>query len=129
MARLTKEINAAIDAYLIDCIHAEEYDDADPFADGDIKGRLSFAYRTFKREYWHEIKRVGEVRAYASWLSGLASAHAVDFENWAILELAAKWGQPVKTEAQKDKILLSWFDFCAVRTFKLFRKYEVLEVR
>lgn len=120
--RTTQETKQAIRQYILDAIDLEGYD--------QYKGvqlnehdRLKAVYDIFKSEKSFELKRDGEQSAFVSWLQGLPSCFNIDFENWKILQLSAKWGfipEPKQfgdfTKAEQ-KILDQWFG----RIYMVFR--------
>lgn len=58
---------------------------------------------------------------------GLPSSFNIAFTNYDILQLAYKWGslKETDTESRKDKIIANYFNFIAVKTFQLFKKYKI----
>ena len=116
--RHTKETKQAIRQYCLDCIVP---DDETIRTDEE---KAAHAYNRFLSEYGHEIKHRGFQAACGEWLSGLALN--IDFYNCDILQLAAKWGQPVETERQQERIVEQWFPFMALQYCKLFREFKLI---
>lgn len=117
MARLTKKTNILIDQYCIDCI---QDDDTEGMTDDQM---LLHLWDRFQKESDWNIKRVGTLKAFAEWLSGLP-IH-IDFWDCDILRLAELWGQETRTEAQCNKLILGWWDFTANRYLRLIRKCKL----
>jgi hypothetical protein len=130
-------LDKTVKEYIINCIDSDGYDipldlmrEAHalniPFEEY-TKGKLQFLYDTFIIEYGWSIPAHGEVGAFREWTQGLPSCFNIEFTNHGILVLAETWGSiPANaTERQKDKILENWFNFIAVKTFQLFKKYKI----
>lgn len=64
---------------------------------------------------------------FSEWLMGLPSALEIEYRNFAILELAKKWGSIPEnaTERQEDKIIENWFNFISAKFFQLCKKQKV----
>ena len=116
MSHLTKEQNARIDQYCIECIQ----DDTTVGMTNDQK--LLHLWDRFNAEADGYIKRVGTIKAFSEWLSGLPIA--IDYLNIDILNLAELWCQETKTERQQDNILNDWWDFMAGRYIELIRRIK-----
>lgn len=112
-----------LEKYIIDSISTEGYG----VKATTNKEKLQFLYNTFKSEFGHEIARKGEVNAFKDWIQGLPGSFNIEFYNNKILELAKRIGSlPANpTEKEEDKIIDNYWNFMAVNTFKLFRKYKV----
>jgi hypothetical protein len=123
MARLTKETRVKIEKYLLNAIDNNDYSQMEQI--NTKKDALIFLYKTFKANYGHEIKRIGQYKAFSEWLRGLPSVCNIEFMNYKILELAKEWGQDVTTEKQQDKIIYSYWDFITWQYFKLFKNYKI----
>jgi hypothetical protein len=114
--------------YILNCIDSEVYE----VKTESEEEKLSFLYKTFVSEYWYiENQRYYHnniITAFASWLQGLPSSFNIDFENYRIIEIAKEWGSlSIDADDRKeDKILNNWWNFIAVKTFQLFRKYKVI---
>jgi len=113
--------------YILNCIDSSGYGIK---AETDSE-KLKFLYNTFTSEYWDKENQVyyhgSIISAFTSWLQGLPSSFNVDFENYRIIEIAKEWGS-IPTDADdraEDKIIDNWFNFIAVNTFQLFRKYKI----
>ena len=91
----------------------------------DNFGKVKETHSIFKREYDHEIKRQGEVKAFAEWLRGLPSVLTVPFYYHEILSNGAKWVQENKDKGlraamkKEDKFLDEYWDKLAVAFFTL----------
>ena len=108
--------------YIIKSINSENYD---VVTKGRIQ-KLKFLKDTFIKEAGWNIERVGEVNAFKEWTQGLPTVFNIEFENYKILELAVKWDQLTLGDTQReDHILENYWNFIAVKTFQLFRKYKV----
>jgi len=121
------ELNKVVFAYILDAIDGEGY--GQTFANDAEK--LQFLADTFKSEFCYpeNLRYYGNyVNCFANWLMGLPSCFNVDFENYKILELAKSWGcLPINaTEKQEDKIINTWFNWMANKTFQLMKKHKVL---
>lgn len=122
MYKLKEHVNA----YIIDCIDGQGYD-----LPGDAlittEGKLRFLHDTFLKEYGWHVARYGKQNAFKEYLQGLPSCFNIAFTNHDILELAYKWESlsPSATDKQKDKILENYFNFIAVKTFQLFKKFKI----
>jgi hypothetical protein len=122
----TTSKNHPVNQYIIDCIYSAEHELLkQPETDQE---KLQFVLNTFRSEYNHEIKRVGEFRAFSEWLSGLPSVLDIDFQNYNILQLAKKWNSIPEnaTEKQEYKILSNWWKFIAMRFFTLCRRNKAV---
>lgn len=125
--KLTKEQKAIIYRYIIDCISPEAYEVK---AETDAQ-KLQFLADTFRKEYCYpeNLKRYGSYQeVLRQWIMGLPSVFNVDFENYAIIALAKKWGSLPEnaTEKQEDKILENWFKFIAAKTLQMFSKVGII---
>lgn len=114
--------------YLLNCIPS----DAEILEGWGIKTetdtqRIKFVLDTFRNEYGHEIKRIGEHRAFTNWLMGLPSGINIDFEYYEILKLGKLWESIPEnaTEKQENKICENWFNFITVKFFQLCKFYKV----
>lgn len=113
--------------YILGCIDSDGYE----IKTETEAEKLNFLYKTFISEYWYKENQVyyhgNIITAFASWLQGLPSSFGIDFENYVILQIAKKWGSipETATEKQEDKILENWFNFIAINTFQLFKKYKI----
>jgi hypothetical protein len=112
--RLTPETKQAIKHYILDAIDLDGYDQYKGIQMSE-HDRLKAVFDIFKSEKSFELKRDGEQNAFVSWLQGLPSCFNIDFENWNILQLNAKWGfipEPKQfgefTKAEQ-KILDQWW--------------------
>ena len=117
MTRLNKEQNQEIEKYILEGINSEDVELSTP------KEKLKYALERFREEYSFNIKRLGEYKAFAEWLQGLALDYY--FYNSDILALAKGLGQPVETEKEQDKILNTYWHFLTVRFYRLVRKYKI----
>jgi len=118
-------LDKAAKEYIIECISSDGYDvDIEMSVTTD---KLRFLYDTFKAEYGWNIERIGEMAAFREWCMGLPSSFNIAFTNYDILQLAVKWGSiPAQfTDRQADKILSNYWNFMAVKTFQLFKKYKI----
>lgn len=116
-------VNAYVYPYILNQITTEGYD---VLANSDAE-KLQFLANTFKKEASYYIKTCGQVRGMAEWLMGLPSCFNIDFENYRILEIAREWQSlsANSTEKEEQKILDTWFNFIAHKTFQLFKKYKI----
>ena len=131
----TKELNAKVFPYILDCIDSEEYINSiynpNNFNPKTDREKLQFLYNVFISEYWSRHKtyyKGNMIDCFKNWLMGLPSVFNVDFENYKILEIAIQWGSIPESasEKQKDKILKNWFNFIAVKTFQLLKKHKII---
>ena len=120
---MSKESKEFYNKVILDAINPDDYG-VHPKGN---KEKLEFLMKTFKSEYGHEIPRMGMVNAFREWTQGLPTAFGIPFENYEILKMAKKGGSlPANaTDKQEDKILANYWNFMAVKTFQLFRKYKV----
>jgi hypothetical protein len=115
--------------YILNCIDSDNYEISP--APGTEEEKLKFLYNTFISEYWYienqKYYHNNIIVAFSSWLQGLPSSFNVDYENYRIIEMAKEWGslQADANDKQEDKILNNWWNFIAVNTFQLFKKYKV----
>lgn len=117
------ELDHIVKQYIVERIDNSGYSDTQLGTRGE---KVRFLYDTFKSEYGHNIARMGEQKAFASWLAGLPSSCNIDFENSDILDLAVKWGSLADdaTEKQEQKILDNWFHLIAGKALQLVKKYK-----
>jgi len=109
------------------CIDSSGFDVPTPKTD---KEKLEFLAAQFKAynyrnnvKYWN-----GNYQAIlADWIQGLPSSFNVDFENFAIIEIAKRWDSLPEnpTDSQVEKILSNWFDFVSNHTIRLFDKNKI----
>lgn len=86
-----------LEAYDIDTSEMSEYD------------QIKETYKIFLKEKGHDIKRIGERKAFTDWLQGLPSVLTVPFSNYEILQNALMDGMDVSTEDKEDDFLnLYW---------------------
>ena len=123
----TKDLNAKVFPYILDCIDSEPYE----VKTETEKEKLEFLYNTFISESWHEYNQKyykgNIVNGFAGWIAGLPSIFNIDFTNFNVLQLAVLWGSVPEDacEKQEEKILNNWFNFIACKTFQLFKKYKI----
>ena len=126
----TKELNAKVFPYIMDCINPENYD----IACNSDKEKLQFLYNTFIKEYWHEYNKKyykGNIyKCFESWLMGLPSCFNIAFMNYEVIEIGYLWDsfagyEGKRLETRKDFICQNWFNFITVKTFQLFKKYKI----
>ena len=129
MKRKTQNLNVTfVNPYILECIESEGYG----VVTNSDEEKLRFLYNTFISEYWYKENQTyyhnNIIVAFSSWCQGLPSSFNIEFENYKIIELAKKWGSlPLDaTEKQEDKILENYWNFIAVKTFQLFRKYNII---
>lgn len=129
MKRKTQNLDVTfVHPYILECIDSEAYD----VVTTTNEEKLKFLHKTFIFEYWYKENQVyyhnNIITAFASWCQGLPSSFNIEFENYKIIELAKKWGSlPADaTERQEDKILSNYWNFIAVKTFQLFKKYNII---
>jgi len=108
--------------YLIDCISEE--------LEGTTAERLQQVCEAFNSEYNYadNKKRYPNLQLrFSEWLMGLPSAFSVEYRNFAILELAVKWGALPEnaSEAKQGKIIENWFPFAAGKFFQLCKFHKV----
>lgn len=84
------------------------------------KARAAHALARFKREYGHEIKRVGINRALQEWLAGLALSIPYTFND--IITLA---GAKNATEKRQNEIVERYFPYMAMRLQGLWQYFKL----
>jgi len=74
---------------------------------------LKYIFSRFNSEAGWNIERIGKYKAMAEWLSGLALN--IEFNNYAIIKLAAKLGSIEENPSEKiqDKVIEKYWDFMA----------------
>lgn len=114
-----------VNDYIINAIDSDGYDNNQP---NTKEGKLTFLYSTFKDEYAHEIKRLGEQAAMAQWIQGLPSSFNIDYQYCRIIEIAKDFGSipdglsGKALQVIEDKICNGWFNWIAAKTISLIRK-------
>ena len=110
-------------AYLVDCI---SNDDAAP--EGNTE-RVAYIFERIQSECGWNVERIGEQRAIAEWLQGLAIA--IPFYDHDILELARKIGnlKPTATESQERRVVATYWPFMATKLICLRNWHERQEVK
>ena len=110
MKYTTKQLNIYYAQVFLDAIDASEGQEEKSFLE---------IYWRFWGEYNHEIVRIGQYRAYASWLQGLAIN--IPYMNWDILTMAEKTGYLTEgsTEHARQKVLDNYWDFISGKFFWL----------
>jgi len=113
-----------VNNYIFGCISTIDYD-TDAEKPEDL---LQFLYDTFYSEKMTNRTRENQCNMFADWCAGLPTCFDVEYRNHRIIELAVLWDSIPQdnTESQREKILNNWFNFIAVNTFKLFRKYKIV---
>lgn len=104
----TKEVNAKIQAYILERIDLTDYFDTDKPATALLD--------IFRSEYSHEIKRRGEQGAFMEWLAGLPSCISIHFYHDQVDTVMKGFGLP------NDK------GYTNVQTWDLYRKLLYREV-
>lgn len=125
----TAQLNKHAKEYIINAISADGYDiplDSLITTQGKLK---------FLSEYGWHIARYGEQKSFQEWLMGLPTCFNIDFENYKILEIAKTWesidltryalASPKVQRSMEDAILFNWWNFITVKTFQLFKKFNV----
>ncbi len=110
--------------YILNAIDATGYGNYQLKSDAE---KLQFLVDTFKSEYGHNVKSVGQQKAFVNWMQGLPTCFNIDFENYRIIEIAKEWGSLEKgaTDKQEDKILSTWHNFIYMRVSGLCRKNKI----
>jgi len=123
MTNTTKQLNAQVFPYLLDCICSDGYD---VVTSSDAE-KVAFLRDTFYAEAGWNIDRIGTQNALMEWCQGLPSSFNIEFANYHIILLAKKWGSIPQdaTEKQEQKILDNYWQFIASKTLQLFKKYGV----
>ena len=94
---------------------------------GTIEDRAYETLKEFKDAYGKDtIKKRGFLPLYEDWLSGLALSKLA-YYNYDILELAEKFGLPVKTPRQKEKTIEGWFRFIAFQHEKIYKQFGLMK--
>ena len=125
----SKEFKRKMQAYILDCIDTEAYDQKF----NTTKERLEFVHQCFIKEFWYDNnkRRYGsQVAGFKEYLMGLPSVIGIDFENYRILEIAKEWGSYKNTtgmsekaiERYEDAIIGTWFYLVSVNFFNMLKK-------
>jgi hypothetical protein len=69
--------------------------------------KIKTTYNIFKKEYGFMIERVGEMKAFSEWLSGLPSVLTVPFYYNEMIQNAKDFGVVIKDE---DEFCATYFD-------------------
>ena len=119
----SSELDQAAKKYILEAIDPD-YNEADP---DDIQSLIDGLKKSFYAEYGWNVEQQGEQRALAEWLQGLPSAISIEYQYYAILELAKDWGSIPEdaTEKQEQKIIDNYYNFMANKIGQLFRGYHV----
>lgn len=120
----SKEFNAKMYAYILECINSEDIEFRDD------KDKLAFLSVQFDIEYNHDYnkKRYPNLQnRLVNWFTGLPSCFKVDFENYRILELAKEWGSLANdaTDKQENRVLENWFNLVAFKVLQLAKKHNI----
>ena len=105
--RLTKEQKQAYREYTINSIMHYENE--------KLRNPIKYFFKVFHKEADWEINKMGEMKALASYLSGLPSVIHLPIYYGEIIELAKKFGSiPQKsTEKEELKIINNYYNFFA----------------
>lgn len=105
--------NEVINAYILGCIDSDGYD----VTTTTDKEKVQFLIDTFNKEYNHaENKRYyghnNTQRIFTEWCKGLPSCFNIEFTNYDILQLGAKWGMLDSTasESKKDTFINNYWN-------------------
>jgi hypothetical protein len=102
---------------IIDAIDFSGYeDDADIFGDYPLYTDIQNIYFIFKKEYGFMIERVGEMKAFSEWLSGLPSVLTVPFYYNEMIQNAKDFGLVIKDE---DEFCNNYFNRLSQAFFTL----------
>ncbi len=114
------KLDLTVKKYLLSVIDNESYSDESLKTN---KEKIDFFFRCFKSEYGFRIRQKGELSALREYLSGLPTCINIDFYNWDILKLNYNWGQLDENskDADEDKIIENWWNFCANKLLQLYR--------
>jgi len=133
-----KERNKLIKQYIIDSIYVTSYEDNIETDISDTKTdqeKLQYLFDRFISEKWNcnNIKKYHHHNIYAGfqdWIQGLPSSFNIAWTYADIIPLAIKTGSlpDNPTEQEEDKILNNYFNYITVKTFQLFKKYNITEV-
>lgn len=120
----SKEFNAKMYAYILECINSEDIEFRDD------KDKLAFLSVKFDSEYnnAYNKKRYPNLQnRLVNWFTGLPSCFNVDFENYRILELAKEWGSLANdaTDKQENRVLENWFNLVAFKVLQLAKKHNI----
>jgi len=114
----------AIKQYILNSINSDDYDVPEFQNDRD---KLRFLHKTFKSEKGKEIDFKGETLVMSEYLKGAPCCFEIDFEAYEILNQARRLGVLEKPYdvTKESKVLDDWFDFIAIETVMLFRKFKL----
>jgi hypothetical protein len=95
--------------------------DAYDIEEGTEFENIQNVHKIFLSEYGHEVKRIGEVKAFKEWLQGLPSVLTVPFYNGEILNIAYLHGmiKANASEEDEDKFLNEYFEKLSSAFFTL----------
>lgn len=118
------QLDQTVKKYLISCMDFTGYE-VEPKT---IAEKIQACYDIYYHEigHWSEPRK-GRQASINDWLSSLASACTIAFNNHEILELAVKWGSLPNdySERQADILLENYFNFMAAKLVQLFDGYHV----
>lgn len=120
----SKEFNAKMYAYILECINSEDIDFRDD------KDKLAFLSVQFDAEHNHAYnkKRYPNLQnRLADWFRGVPSCFNIDFANHRIIEIAKEFGSLANdaTDKQEDKVLENWFNLVAFKVLQLAKKHNI----
>lgn len=98
----SKEVKAAMQAHLLDCIDTRDFNQHD----GSLKTSLQIICEEFKRVaiYPYNLKHFKTYQAcFIDWLQGLPSCFEVEFTNHGILEKMKSFGLPLPTNKDESQ--------------------------
>lgn len=85
--------------------------------------KVSFIFNRFHSEYQWNIDRIGEFKAMAEWLSGMALN--IPCYNGDIMEMAERINKRTYTEREAYKILDNYWNFMGNLILQMFRKHRL----
>jgi|TARA_R110000772_G_scaffold7784_1_gene26177 hypothetical protein len=97
-------------AYILECISSEDDLINQNLTDDE---KINYLFDRFGNEYGFQIERMGENKAMAEWLSGLAIN--IPYTYGEIIELAVEMGSIDEnpSEALEDRVIENYFSFMA----------------
>jgi hypothetical protein len=101
--------------YLLECISGDGL-----IQTATDKDKLLYLKERFHSEYGFMVERVGEQKAMAKWLSGLAID--IDYMNYKIIEIGKSVGMDLSTESKEYNYISNWFLYSANQYLRMIRR-------
>jgi hypothetical protein len=103
--------------YLLNCISGDDLSE-----NATDREKLLYLNERFYSEYGFYIERVGEQKAMAEWLSGLAID--LDYMNYKIIEIGQSVGMDLSTESKEDNYINGWWSYSASQYLRMIKRAQ-----